>query len=70
MHDSPPIHRKTVSPFLTIFDVADWLQVSPHTLRKWRKDGLGPPGVRVGGAIRYRPEEVEAWIEAQQPERS
>jgi excisionase family DNA binding protein len=64
-------HKKTVSTLWTIEDVASYLQIAKGTLRKWRQEGKGPPVTMVGGAIRYRPDDVEAWLDAQQqPERS
>jgi predicted DNA-binding transcriptional regulator AlpA len=32
------------------------------TLYQWRYRGVGPPGLRIGRHIRYRPEDVEAWL--------
>ncbi len=32
------------------------------TLQKWRVRGDGPPFVKVGRLVRYRPEDVEAWV--------
>lgn len=26
-------------------------------------DDLGPPFIKIGRAVRYRPEDVEAWLE-------
>jgi predicted site-specific integrase-resolvase len=36
-------------------------QVSPRTLERWRSDGTGPAFVRIGGQVRYRLEDVEAY---------
>ena len=33
------------------------------TIREeWRGQGVGPPGRRVGRRLRYRPEDVKAWV--------
>lgn len=37
---------------LSDIDAADFLQVSVHTLRKWRYLGRGPRYVKLGGAMR------------------
>ena len=33
-------------------------QVSEATLEQWRSDGIGPIYVKLGGQVRYRPEDV------------
>ena len=36
------------------------------TLEQWRHKGIGPPFIKVGGrSVRYRPSDVEAWLEGQ-----
>jgi predicted DNA-binding transcriptional regulator AlpA len=35
---------------------------SPRTLERKRVSGTGPAYVKVGKAVRYRPEDVQAWI--------
>ncbi|MBX3026967.1 helix-turn-helix domain-containing protein [bacterium] len=46
-------------------EVAALLGVSRRTLQGWRWRGGGPPYVRIGGAVRYEPAEVRAWLDAQ-----
>lgn len=46
-------------------EVAALLGVSRRTLQGWRWRGGGPPYVRIGGAVRYEPTEVRAWLDAQ-----
>jgi excisionase family DNA binding protein len=50
---------------LSIQEVADYLGVPHRTLYAWRHRGKGPPAIRVGGHLRYKPEDVEAWLEHQ-----
>ncbi|WP_431907270.1 helix-turn-helix transcriptional regulator [Amycolatopsis thermoflava] len=50
---------------LSIEDLADYLGVPKGTLYQWRTKGYGPPGRRVGKYVRYRPEDVDAWVEQQ-----
>ncbi|NIH88248.1 helix-turn-helix transcriptional regulator [Amycolatopsis granulosa] len=50
---------------LSIEDLADYLGIPKGTLYQWRTKGYGPTGRRVGKYVRYRPEDVDAWIEQQ-----
>jgi excisionase family DNA binding protein len=43
-------------------DVAAYLDVPAQTIYQWRTTGYGPKGVRVGRHVRYRPEDVRAWV--------
>jgi len=43
-------------------EVAKRLGLAPATLRKWRWEGRGPSFVRVGGAIRYDPADLRAFM--------
>ena len=48
---------------LTPRAVADLLDVSPETVLRWTRRG-DIPAIRLpGGAIRYREDELDAWIE-------
>ena len=51
---------------LTSDEAAEVLRVPVATLRTWRsrRRGYGPPAVHLGGNIRYRPEDLLAWIDA------
>lgn len=54
---------------LSLRECAARLCVSPQTLYQWRHRGEGPIGYRFGkGRVRYRPADVEAWIESQRDE--
>jgi len=56
-------------PLLTADQVARWLGKPKATLYAWRSRGLGPRGIRVGNALRYRRLDVERWLDehADQP---
>lgn len=43
--------------------VSEEIQVSLACLRRWRLRGEGPPYVKVGPLVRYRPEAITEWIE-------
>jgi predicted DNA-binding transcriptional regulator AlpA len=36
--------------------------LSARTLEKYRITGGGPPFIRLGGAVRYQLEDLDAWI--------
>lgn len=56
------------TPMLTIFEVAERLGVTDKTMRNWAKTGHGPQAYRIGVALKYERDEVEAWIDAQKVE--
>jgi len=43
---------------------AEVLNVSPATLRRWRWAGKGPQFRKIGGAVRYSPGDIDAYVEA------
>jgi excisionase family DNA binding protein len=49
---------------LTDLEAAARLGVSPFTLRAWRYRGVGPRFLKLGRAVRYRPEDVDAYLQA------
>lgn len=51
--------------WLTIKEVAAQFGFNRRTLYRWRSEKTGPPYFRLGGAVRYREDELNAWIEAQ-----
>lgn len=42
--------------------VAEYTQTSVATLARWAMEGVGPAFVRLGSAVRYRREDVLAWL--------
>jgi predicted DNA-binding transcriptional regulator AlpA len=46
---------------LTEQDVAGVLEVSLSTLRRWQREGAGPPCLEIGRQVRYRRAAVERW---------
>jgi hypothetical protein len=55
-----------VERLLTEQDVAEVLGKPPRTSRQWRYLGTGPRYIKVGLSVRYRPRDVERWIEEQE----
>jgi len=51
-----------MTPLLGVRDLESRLGISRRTLELWRWNGKGPPYVKLGGRVFYRPVDVEAWI--------
>jgi len=49
---------------LTEQHVAELTELSVRTLQKWRLTGEGPVFVKLGRAVRYREEDIDAFLEA------
>lgn len=41
---------------------AEYLGLSVRTLQAWRVRGGGPIFIKAGRAVRYRPDDLNAWI--------
>jgi predicted DNA-binding transcriptional regulator AlpA len=52
------------SRLLTETEAAAKLGLEPTTLRRWRWSGDGPVFRKLGSAVRYHPEDLQAFIEA------
>jgi excisionase family DNA binding protein len=50
--------------YLTPREAATYLRTSPSTLAKRRLYGSGPAFTRIGRAVRYRREDLDAWMTA------
>lgn len=51
--------------WLSLKQVANECNVSERTLRRWKKDGYGPPLFRFGRRYYGWPKEVQRWIDGQ-----
>ncbi|HEV3459968.1 MAG TPA: helix-turn-helix domain-containing protein [Thermoanaerobaculia bacterium] len=49
---------------LNTIQAAERCNLSPRTFEKYRVTGGGPHYIRLGSAVRYRLEDLEAWIAA------
>ena len=55
--------RRRPNALLTDIQVAEQLSLKRRTLQAWRYRGYGPPAIALSGrAVRYRQEDVDAWI--------
>ena len=52
------------TPLLTDQQVFELFGIKPKTLANWRCDGKGPAFVKVGHHIRYRPQDLQTFIDA------
>lgn len=50
--------------YMTTREVAAFLGLSAGTLCVWRYQGKGPSYYKVGNAVRYKIDDVEAWKNA------
>jgi DNA-binding transcriptional MerR regulator len=54
---------ETPTPWYTLDESAEYLRQSPHTLRAWRRDGLGPKCHKPsGGRLLYHRDDLDAWL--------
>jgi excisionase family DNA binding protein len=47
---------------MTISELAQFLDIPDATLYQWRYRGEGPPGLKLGRHVRYRPASVKKWL--------
>lgn len=48
---------------LTVSDLARLLRLDERTVRRRRREGSIPPAIDIGGSLRWRPSEIEAWLD-------
>lgn len=56
-----------IEQLLTPADVAEILQVPVKTLYQWRHRGVGPPALKIGRHLRYRPTDIGAFLAERAP---
>jgi predicted DNA-binding transcriptional regulator AlpA len=52
----------TLEELLTEHDVARVTGLSVASVRRWRLLRQGPKYLKIGAAVRYRPEDVSEWL--------
>jgi excisionase family DNA binding protein len=58
------IHSLTARPRLwTLEELAEYLGVTLHCVYAWSSKGRGPRVLRVGARLRYRPADVDEWLD-------
>ena len=56
--------HKTIETLLNEHDVARFTGLSVASVRRWRLLRQGPKYLKIGAAVRYKPEDVSAWLES------
>ena len=51
------------SVLLNSAEAAEALRVGIATIHRWRQCGEGPPYIKLGNKVYYRPSDLDAWIE-------
>ena len=57
-----PRLNEAPEPLLAEGQAAALLRLSPSTLKKWRRTRRGPRYYRLGSAVRYKREDLEAFV--------
>lgn len=58
----PGVHLRARLGLLTQDELALMLDVSPDTLREWRRLKQGPDFVKTGKGVMYREVDVQEWL--------
>ncbi|QGU01623.1 Helix-turn-helix domain protein [Corynebacterium kalinowskii] len=53
---------------LNVAQFADYVQVKPKTVYKWISQNRCPQITRIGREIRFQPEHIQQWLDAQSEE--
>lgn len=56
--------REPRRPLATAAELCEYLGIAINTLYDWRKKAYGPPATKVGNALRFDWDDVEAWQQA------
>jgi predicted DNA-binding transcriptional regulator AlpA len=54
----------TIETLLNEHDVARITGLSVASVRRWRLLRQGPKYLKIGAAVRYRPEDIATWLES------
>lgn len=52
-----------MAKWLTTPEAGAYLSMRPETLEIWRFRGTGPRYYKLGRLVRYKPEDLDAWME-------
>ena len=50
---------------LTTQEASEYLRISHKTLERWRWEGTGPCFIKLGGAVRYRLQDLDDYVEGE-----
>ena len=54
--------NNSIETLLNEHDVARITGLSVASVRRWRLLKMGPRATKIGAAVRYRPDELRAWL--------
>jgi len=57
-----------MSEYLTERELAERYGLRSDTIKRWRKNGKGPAYHVIGGSVRYRKSDIEAYERARRTE--
>jgi len=57
-------NQNSLEELLTEHDVARITGLSVASVRRWRLIRIGPKYIKIGAAVRYRTEDVAAWLQS------
>lgn len=55
---------EALKTLLNEHDIARITGLSVASVRRWRLLRLGPKYLKIGAAVRYKPEDIAAWLES------
>jgi predicted DNA-binding transcriptional regulator AlpA len=55
-------NNNAIESLLNEHDVARLTALSVASVRRWRLLRQGPKFIKLGAAVRYRPEDISAWL--------
>ena len=56
--------NNTLETLLNEHDVARITGLSVASVRRWRLLRQGPKYLKIGAVVRYKPEDISAWLES------
>ena len=56
--------NNSIETLLNEHDVARITGLSVASVRRWRLLRQGPKYLKIGAAVRYKPEDISAWLES------
>ena len=54
----------TLENLLNEYDVARITGLSVASVRRWRLRKIGPRATKIGAAVRYKPDDLKAWLDS------
>lgn len=51
-----------LEPLLNEREVAGLTRMSLASVRRWRLFGQGPKYIKIGAAVRYKPDDISEWL--------